>query len=375
MGQRERTKLGRVLVLTPSLREIGGVQSYARQLIAGLNEVIGKDNVRVVEVEAPRGEHTGGTAAIPAWAKLRFAAGAVATAIGWRPDLVLCVHIGVAPVARLIRSLTMARYWLVLHGIEVWDALAPAKLRALREADRYISLSRFTLRAAAERHSLNPRNPIWLPPYLELRTPANLLGGNSVSHVVLTVGRLSASERYKGHDVMLEAWPGVVAHLSDASYWIVGDGDDRARLESKAAQLGVGESVKFLGSLTGEALRDCYARCDVFAMPAISEPFASPSRGEGFGLVYIEAMAHGKPMLAAKGGAPAEFIRDGEFGILVNPADANEVREALVTLLSDQQRSRAVGAAGREWVRSELTFEKFCERLSEALRVEPSTEN
>ena len=373
MGQGERKKIQRVLLLTPSLREVGGVQSYTRQVIAGLSEVLGKDNVGVIEVGAPSRERTGGPATIPAWAKLRFAASAVASAIQWRPNVVLCVHIGVAPVARLIRSITGTRYWLVLHGIEVWDALAPTKLRALREADRYISLSRFTLRAAAERHSLNPRDPIWLPPYLE--TPANLLDGNSVSHVVLTVGRHSASERYKGHDVMLEAWPDVVAHLSDASYWIVGDGDDRARLEAKAAQLGVGKSVKFLGSLTGEALQDRYARCDVFAMPAISEPFASPSRGEGFGLVYVEAMAHGKPVLAAKGGAPAEFIRDGEFGILVDPADANQVRDALVTLLADQQRSRAMGAAGREWVRSELTFEKFCERLGEALHVEPSTEN
>ena len=375
MGQREGTKIRRVLLLTPSLREVGGVQSYTRQLIAGLSEVLGKDNVRVVEVAAPPVAHAGGSGQIPAWVKLRFAASAAASAIQWWPDLIVCVHIGVAPVARLIRSITSAHYWLVLHGIEVWDALPPAKLRALREADRYISLSRFTLRAAAERHSLSPRIPIWLPPYLEPRTPANLFGGNSVSHIVLTVGRLSASERYKGHDVMLEAWPGVVARLSDASYWIVGDGDDRARLESKAAQLGVAESVKFLGSLTGEALQDCYARCDVFAMPATSEPFASPSRGEGFGLVYIEAMAHGKRVLAAKGGAPAEFIRDGEFGMLVDPADANEVRDALVSLLSDEGHSRAMGAAGRNWVRTELTFEKFGERLSEALRVELSIEN
>jgi len=371
--QRDSTKIRRVLLLTPSLRQVGGVQSYTRQLIAGLNEVLGKDNVRVVEVGALPVARARGSTAIPAWAKSRFAASAAAVAITWRPDLIVCVHIGVAPVARLIQSLTNARYWLVLHGIEVWDALAPAKLRALRAADRHISLSRFTLQAATERHSLNPPNPIWLPPYLDTR--ANLFGGNSVSHVVLTVGRLSASERYKGHDVMLEAWPGVVARLSDASYWIVGDGDDRARLESKVTQLGVGESVKFLGSLTGDALQDCYARCDLFAMPAMSEPFASPSRGEGFGLVYVEAMAHGKPVLAAKTGAPGEFIRDGEFGMLVDPADANEVRDALLTLLSDNQHSRTMGAAGRDWVRNELTFENFCERLREALRVDPSSEN
>jgi len=373
--RRDGTKIRRVLLLTPSLREVGGVQSYTRQLIAGLNEVLGDDKVRVVEVGALNVPHTGGSAAIPAWAKLRFAAGAAATAIMWRPDLIVCAHIGVAPVARLIRPLTHARHWLVLHGIEVWDALPPAKLRALRDADRYISLSRFTLQAAAERHSLRPRNPIWLPPFLEPRMPANLFGGNSVSHVVLTVGRLSASERYKGHDVMLEAWQGVVASLSEATYCIVGEGDDRGRLEARARDLGVSGAVKFMGTLTGAALQDCYDRCSVFAMPAQSEPFASPSRGEGFGLVYVEAMAHGKPVLAAKGGAPAEFIRDGEFGILVDPADENDVRAALVTLLSDEGRSRTMGAAGCDWVRNELSFEKFCGRLREALRAEPSIEN
>lgn len=375
MHQRDGTKIRRVLLLAPSLREVGGVQSYARQLIAGLNEVFGKDNVRFVEVGALPVAHGGGPATIPAWAKVKFAMNAAATAIKWRPDLVVCVHLGLAPVARFIRSLTNARYWLVLHGIEAWDALRSAKLRALREADRYITLSRFTLRAAAERHSLDPRNPIWLPPYLEPQTPANLSSGNSVSHVVLTVGRLSASERYKGQDVMLEAWPGVVRRVPEAAYWIVGDGDDRARLASKAAELGVGESVTFLGSLTGEALQDCYACCDVFAMPAMSAPFASPSRGEGFGLVYVEAMAHGKPVLAARDGAPAEFIRDGEFGMLVDPADANEVCDALVTLLSDDRCSRTMGAAGRDWVRTELTFEKFCARLREALRADASIQN
>jgi phosphatidylinositol alpha-1,6-mannosyltransferase len=113
--------------------------------------------------------------------------------------------------------------------------------------------------------------------------------------MVPTVGRVASSERYKGHDVMLEAWPVVLRRLPDAVYWIVGGGDDRPRLESKARELGIASSVRFTGAVSPEELAVCYHRCSVFAMPARTELDAREPRGEGFGIVYLEAMAHRKP--------------------------------------------------------------------------------
>jgi len=270
-------------------------------------------------------------------------------------------------LARILQSLTNIPYWLVLHGIEVWDELTPAKLAALKAAERYIVLSQFTLHATAKSHGLAQPCSVWLPPFFRIPATENLPKADSVSQSVLTVGRLSASERYKGHDVMLEAWADVRARVPAATYMIVGDGDDHARLQEKAQQLGLGDSVKFTGTLTGEALDACYARSAVFAMPARSEPFAKPPLGEGFGLVYVEAMSHGVPVIAARDGAPAEFIREGEFGFLVNATDRREVADAIASLLDDRGRARAMGAAGRAWVESELSFDKFCGRLRAAL--------
>ena len=144
--------------------------------------------------------------------------------------------------------------------------------------------------------------------------------------VVLTVGRIAAAERYKGHDVMLEAWPAVLRRVPDAEYWIVGDGDDRARLESQARELGIAASVRFKGSVSSQELDVCYDRCCIFAMPARTELEARAPRGEGFGIVFLEAMAHGKPVLGPRVGAPAEFIHSGEHGLLVDPTSAQAGR-------------------------------------------------
>jgi phosphatidylinositol alpha-1,6-mannosyltransferase len=157
--------------------------------------------------------------------------------------------------------------------------------------------------------------------------------------------------------------------VPDAEYWIVGGGDDRPRLESRAQELGIATSVRFLGSVSPEELAVCYDKCCVFAMPARTELDADTPRGEGFGIVFLEAMVRGKPVLGPRVGAPAEFIRSGEHGLLVDPASAAEVAGALIELLEDRARARQMGVAGREWVLREFSFEKFCERLREGLQA------
>ena len=148
----------------------------------------------------------------------------------------------------------------------------------------------------------------------------------------------------------------------------MGGGDDRSRLESRAQELGIASSVRFLGSVSPEDLVVCYDKCCVFAMPARTELDARTPRGEGFGIVFLEAMVRGKPVLGPRVGAPAEFIRSGEHGLLVDPSSAAEVASALIELLKDPARAHEMGVAAREWVLREFSFEKFCERLREGLQ-------
>jgi phosphatidyl-myo-inositol dimannoside synthase len=103
-------------------------------------------------------------------------------------------------------------------------------------------------------------------------------------------------------------------------------------------------------------------------MPARTELDAREPRGEGFGIVYLEAMAHSKAVVGPRVGAPAEFIRGGEHGLLVDPANAVEVANALIELLEDPERARRMGEAARKFVTREFSFESFCKRLSEGLQ-------
>ena len=363
----------KVLVLAPPLQAVGGVQNYTRTLIAALQGVLGNENVRVVAVPAEPEAHDDGSSRLPTSVKLRFLVSAFAAAISWSPDLIICAHVGVAPVGRLIQKFTRIPYWVVLYGIEVWGELPPAKRNALQSAQRLVSITRFTLDATIERQSLREPRGLILPPTLpKAALPSSgdtrVASQETQRPVVLTVGRLAASERYKGHDVMLEAWPTVLRRVPDAEYWIVGGGDDRSRLEARAEELDIIASVRFAGSVSAQELDVCYDRCCVFAMPARTELDARAPRGEGFGIVFLEAMAHGKPVLGPRVGAPAEFIRSGEHGLLVDPTSAGEVASALIQLIEDPVCARRMGDAGREWVFREFSFEKFCEHLREGLQ-------
>lgn len=366
-----RPRRPKVLVLAPSLQAVGGVQNYIRTLVAALRDILGTDNVRIVEVSAEPAIRSDGTSRLRPHVKLRFFVSAFAAAISWSPDLIICAHVGIAPVARHIQKVKQIPYWVVLYGIEVWGELPPSKRNALQDAERLVSITRFTLEAAVARQSLHEPRAFLLPPTLpkgetSLRQPDS---ADSQQPIVLTVGRISAAERYKGHDVMLEAWPAVLLRLPEAEYWIVGGGDDRSRLESRARELGIVPAVRFLGAVSPDELSVCYDKCCVFAMPARTELDARTPRGEGFGIVFLEAMVRGKPVIGPRVGAPAEFIRSGEHGLLVDPASAAEVANALIELLEDPIRSRRMGAAGREWVLREFSFEKFCERLREGLQA------
>jgi phosphatidyl-myo-inositol dimannoside synthase len=359
----------KVLVLAPSLKAMGGVQSYTKTLAAGLEEILGHSQVRMVPVPGEPALKKDGSSALPWSVKAIFFLRALATAMLWRPNLVICTHLGVAPVAQIIEKYCGIRYWLVLHGIEVWGELPTPKYRALRGAQCYVALTRFTLNATAARHALGKPAAILLPPPLaSVHGSDAAASSSSVGAVVLTVGRLAAAERYKGHDVMLETWPAVIQAVPDAEYWIVGDGDDRTRLESRAKALGIVDSVRFMGALSGDKLNAAYDSCRVFAMPARTVLNGDSPQGEGFGIVYIEAMSHGRPVVGPRTGAPAEFIRSGEHGFLVDPSNQAEIAQALIDLLTDRNRAGQMGKNAREWVNQEFTRENFLRRIADALQ-------
>ncbi len=154
--------------------------------------------------------------------------------------------------------------------------------------------------------------------------------------VVLFVGRLVAQ---KGVDVLLRAFAAVLARLPQARLVIAGDGDQALYLQRLARYLGVMARVEFVGWQSGEDLVRCYGHCDVVAMP---------SRYEPFGLVALEAMSCGRPVVAARTGGLAEIVDDGRTGILVPAGDHLRFAQALVRLLTDDQAREKASLAARE---------------------------
>ncbi|HEX9943785.1 MAG TPA: glycosyltransferase family 4 protein [Thermoanaerobaculia bacterium] len=265
--------------------------------------------------------------------------------------------LGPARVQAYLPSPLRAPYLIQLHGLEVWRPL---------EWDRSRALANATVTCAVSSHTIERARPFCpqiggaavLPLALEERKPAGAVDAPLLARLdrgfLLIAGRMDARERYKGHDQLLEA----LTALPDARLVAAGDGDDRRRLEEKAAALGIGGRVAFTGFVSEATLAELYRRCAAFVMP---------SRGEGFGLVYLEAMRAGKPVLAARGSAAAEIVVDGATGLLVDPDDREELRAALSQLLGYPGEARRMGEAGYERWKREFGVERFRARLEPML--------
>lgn len=206
-------------------------------------------------------------------------------------DLIVCGHLALMPVAALASRRSGAPVWLQLHGIEAWDPPSSLVRRALESVRLVTAVSRYTRRRFLAWCGIEPGRVRILPNTLRLDCldpGAADSGAQRQPFRLLSVGRLNASEGYKGHDRVIQALPRVVRAFPQVEYLIAGDGDDRPRLEALVHSLQLSERVRFLGQVTRERLLGLYRSSGLFVMP---------STGEGFGIVFLEALACGCPVL------------------------------------------------------------------------------
>lgn len=256
--------------------------------------------------------------------KLQFVTAALRH--GRQARRIICGHIHLAGIARLVQLLNpRLEYFLIAHGIEVWRPYNFLERRALLGAHRILCVSEYT-RSQMLRFlpSLDPDRLIVVPNSLDPdfaipQPPVPREGGGPR---ILSVGRLTTADTYKGFDTLIEAMPLVRSRLPGATLRIVGGGNDVARLQALALAHGGPGAIDLLGRIDDEQLRQEYARCDFFALP---------SRKEGFGLVYLEAMSFGKPCLAARAGGAPEVVNE-DVGELVQYGYLDEIADAIVRL-------------------------------------------
>jgi phosphatidylinositol alpha-1,6-mannosyltransferase len=267
---------------------------------------------------------------------------------------VITLHAHLLPVALPV----VQRGAQLIHfvvGIDAWKPLSTFQAAALRRAFRVAAISRHS---ADEFRRSNPwfpetEIPTCHPGLSDVEDEASSVEGT----YALIVGRMSSEERYKGHDLLIERWGELQARVPGASLVVAGGGDDRRRLEEKAKALGLENAVRFLGKVPEAELRRLYRECAFFVMP---------SRREGFGFVFLEAMRAGKACIGAHGAAE-EIIEDGGTGYVVDPSDPQAVLAAVERLFREPARRREMGETGRRRFQALFTRARFEERLRRLL--------
>jgi len=336
-----RSELRVLALVTEAFGGRGGIAQYNRDFLLALAKC---DRVGEVLV-LPRFNSGSVDALPPGVQQLRAVEGrhtyslaAACTAITHRPiDFVFCGHLRMAPLAAVLSRVLNVPLWLQIHGVDVWHDLSALQHRAVQSATMVTSVSRDTRHRLLRWVEIDPARVKVLPNTVEPQfqpgpKPGHLLERHAVGgkKVLITVSRLSSLERYKGHDRVIRTLPRVLEQRPDTIYLIVGDGDDRSRLESLALECGVAKNVQFTGSVPAEELPDYFRLADVFVMP---------STAEGFGIVFLQAMASGIRVIGGTQNGTRDPLCDGALGTLVDPENGDELASAILAALDDPTRT------------------------------------
>lgn len=338
----DRSKCGaRILMLASDAHGAGGgIAQYNRDIIDALDSF---EEIASVHVLARNGvPHS---VALPAKAHYPAKQPQGILAYAWlvlrtlmrepRADLIYCAHIRLLPFAVLVKWLWRAPVMLMLYGIDAWTPPSRSSARLLRHVDGLASISQVTLdRFRAWSGSL-PMPVHILPNAINLDHFAAGAGHDAALRarrlgiegrtIIMTLGRMAASERYKGFDEVLAALPRLIERYPSLCYLMAGDGDDRARLESKARSLGVASHCLFTGYLSESEKADTFRIANAYVMP---------SHGEGFGFVVLEALATGVPVVASIRDGTFEASRGGQLGRAIDPADQDALVDAIAAAIA-----------------------------------------
>ena len=304
--------------------------------------------------------------------KLRYfayTAQLVALALWQRPKLIIATHLNFTVVAYWLKKVTGIPYWTVAHGIEAWGIKRPQLTRALHHADKVLAVSSYTRQRLINEQNLASDKVVVLPNTFDATRftiapkPEYLLqkyGLKPEQPTILTVARLAEVQRHKGYDRVLQALPEIRNAIPDVHYLIVGKGKDRPRIQEAITNLGLQDCVTLAGFVPDEQLCDYYNLCDMYAMP---------SKKEGFGIVYLEAMACGKPVLAGDRDGAVDALCQGKLGVLVDPDDLWAIANNTIAILQKKHSHPLIYRPEklRKRVIRHFGFEMFQETLANLL--------
>jgi glycosyltransferase involved in cell wall biosynthesis len=328
---------------------MGGVQTLSRFLVRALRECLPDADLTVFsknDRSVPDSAENSATrfSTVGWWAlpqrTAAFTVELFRCAMRERPDLIITTHVNFAPVAHWLQKLFGIPFIALGNGIEVWEIPSAHLRRALRSADKLLAISEFTRQRMAEALGI-PTSQIDLfsctfdpEKFVPAPKPHYLLkryGLRPDQPVILTIARLASYERRKGYDQILDSLSAVRRRFPGVRYILGGGGSDKERVVALIKKLHIHDNVILPGYIADHELCGHYNLCDVFAMP---------STQEGFGIVFLEALACGKPVIAGNKDGAVDALRNGELGVLVDPDDMTLISNVLCFILGNRHSHR-----------------------------------
>ena len=363
----------KILVLLADLFDrVGGIQSFNRSFAKALDEIADKKGWELT-VLVLNDDQTKNTvkhfplrkAKYVAFSRNKFNFVVSAFFHALNSSMLFLGHVNFTPMVFLLKIFNLPiQIFLMVYGIDVWEKLPILQRINIKLVNKIISISNYTKQTSISFNSFEESRFLILPCTLDpdynneivLKSKGELLLPDG--KIILTVSRLAETETLKNIDLIIKTLPAILKEVPDAFYVIIGDGSDRARLESLTKNIGVYEKVIFAGKVTSDLLPSYYNLCDVFALP---------SEKEGFGIVFLEAMYYSKPCIGANRGGIPEVIEDGKSGFLIDPKNINSLSESMIKLLKDHDLCYSIGKAGKERLENRFSFKIFRERLEQIL--------
>lgn len=340
----------RILVLSEAINRVGGVEKYILDLVASLGNQLGHENVLLVSVSSFQNVFLRRICTLIAlfYYSLRFS-----------PNYIFCGYIYLSFYVVIISKFFRIPYIMCTYGIEVWRDLPVWQIQALKDAIRIITISRYTKQKLIEK-GIDDKRIFLIHPRVDINRFNNIYNTKRIrlayniegKKILMTVGRMVSNERYKGHDELISVMPDIIKKISNVVFLIIGGGDDVERLQGLCKSLRLEDHVIFAGKVRDDELPFYYNACDVFVMPSrVILKDDGRWGGEGFGIVFLEASACGKPVIGANSGGTLDAVVDQETGILVDPTNKKSLIEAIIKLLSNLEYADRLGKNGRVWVK------------------------
>lgn len=361
----------KVLFLAGSVFGTGGIEKFNRNLLNALTEAGSDLSVISINDKKPQTpppyEFKPCKSTYRIISKIRLSLFFIFHSLKSRPDLVICGHVNISPLGHLIKKLFGIDYMVITHGSDVWDIKSMFKMAALKKAMLILCVSNFTKKRLVDQIPEIEDRICILPntvdggEFYPKEKDAKLVNkyGLNGRLVLLTVTRLSSRDKCKGYDKVLASLPRILKKVPNAKYLIVGSGDDTPRIKKTIRDMGLEDQVLLTGYVPQKKLVDHYNLCDVFVMP---------STKEGFGIVYLEALACGKPVIAGNEDGSVDALLNGELGVLVDTDNINEIADEIIKVLKKEVPERLLNA---EYLRKRVLevygLDKFKERVKEVI--------